>query len=378
MKLPCALSLVFLTSVVTSQDISSDTRVCQEFTVPVTVTSQVFITEYPAFQDSYDVVGFVNNIAGRDSNTTFAPLGGRKNVTASYTIGATICNPKGSGGKNKTLLLATPGLGYDRRYWDSEVDPANYSFVDFAISQGYSVFFYDRLGTGESSKVSGYNDPQAQIQLAILQQLTSLLRAGKYTGVLGVPGKLVHVGHSFGSFLSNALVATTPELSDAAILTGIAYGSASMTFMEAWGLRIATQIAPGRWNNRDNGYLTWVDAFGNAAVFFYPGSYDTEVLWYTEDAKQPLAAIELLTPSALRLRAVGFTSPVMIISGEFDFAVCDGDCRGLLASAKEEIFPNATDFQAVVHPGVGHAINFSYNATGAYGIMLEYLKRHEL
>jgi hypothetical protein len=50
----------------------------------------------------------------------------------------------------------------------------------------------------------------------------------------------------------------------------------------------------------------------------------------------------------------------------------------LLASAKEEIFPNATDFQAVVHPGVGHAINFSYNATGAYGIMLEYLKRHEL
>jgi hypothetical protein len=38
------------------------------------------------------------------------------------------------------------------RYWDSEVDPANYSFVDFAISQGYSVFFYDRLGTGESSK----------------------------------------------------------------------------------------------------------------------------------------------------------------------------------------------------------------------------------
>jgi pimeloyl-ACP methyl ester carboxylesterase len=161
-------------------------------------------------------------------------------------------------------------------------------------------------------RVSGYNDPQAQIQLAILQQLTSLLRAGKYTGVLGVPGKLVHVGHSFGSFLSNALVATTPELSDAAILTGIAYGSASMTFIEAWGLRIATQIAPGRWNNRDNGYLTWVDAFGNAAVFFYPGSYDTEVLWYTEDVKQPLAAIELLTPSALRLRAVGFTRPVMV------------------------------------------------------------------
>jgi hypothetical protein len=38
------------------------------------------------------------------------------------------------------------------RYWDVEVDPENYSFVDFAISRGYSVFFYDRLGVGKSSK----------------------------------------------------------------------------------------------------------------------------------------------------------------------------------------------------------------------------------
>jgi len=37
-------------------------------------------------------------------------------------------------------------------YWDSEYQPENYNFVDFAISRGYSVFFYDRLGTGESSK----------------------------------------------------------------------------------------------------------------------------------------------------------------------------------------------------------------------------------
>ena len=145
-----------------------------------------------------------------------------------------------------------------------------------------------------------------------MQQLSTLLRSGKYTGPLGVPGKLVHVGHSFGSFLSNALIANTPELSDAAILTGIAYGSVATAFMEAWGLRIASQIAPGKWNNRDNGYLTWVDPFGNAAVFYYPGSYDAEVLQYTESVKQPLAAIELLTPSSLRLRAVGYTSPVMV------------------------------------------------------------------
>ena len=37
------------------------------------------------------------------------------------------------------------------RYWDPEIQPEKYSFVDFAISKGYSVFFYDRLGISKSS-----------------------------------------------------------------------------------------------------------------------------------------------------------------------------------------------------------------------------------
>jgi hypothetical protein len=97
-----------------------------------------------------------------------------------------------------------------------------------------------------STRVSGYSESQAQTQLLILQQLTTLARSGKYIGTLGTPSKVVHAGHSFGSFLSNSLIATTPALSDAAILTGITYGAASPTFFEAWGLRIATGLAPGK------------------------------------------------------------------------------------------------------------------------------------
>jgi pimeloyl-ACP methyl ester carboxylesterase len=226
--------------------------------------------------------------------------------------------------------------------------------------------------------------------------MTTLLRSGKYTGTLGTPLKIVHVGHSFGSYLTNALIATTPALSDAAILTGMAYGENSGPLLEAFGLRIATELAPGRWNGRDNEYLTWVDAFANAATFYYPNSYDKEVLWYTEDVKQPLAAIELLTIGALRFNAPNFAGPVVVssdlqivikkethchqvISGEFDLAVCGRDCNGLLEQGiKEAYFPNATDFQGIVHPGVGHGINFSYNATGAYVVMINYLKKQGL
>jgi hypothetical protein len=35
-------------------------------------------------------------------------------------------------------------------YWDPQIQPEKYSFVDFAIAQGYSVLYYDRLGQGQS------------------------------------------------------------------------------------------------------------------------------------------------------------------------------------------------------------------------------------
>jgi hypothetical protein len=41
---------------------------------------------------------------------------------------------------------------YGCRYWDPEIQPEKYSFVDFAIARGYSIFYYDRLGVSKSSQ----------------------------------------------------------------------------------------------------------------------------------------------------------------------------------------------------------------------------------
>ncbi|KAH7356793.1 Alpha/Beta hydrolase protein [Rhexocercosporidium sp. MPI-PUGE-AT-0058] len=376
MKLSLISSITILFSGVLSHSTCSDidTRTCQEYTIPVNVTSQVFIASYPRFKDNFDVVQFFTTLGSRSS---LVPFSGAKNVTAAYSIGATICSPCKSTRKEKTLLLASHGLGYDRRYWDSGVEAANYSFVDFAISRGYSVFSYDRLGTGKSSKVSGYDVPQSTTQLAILQQLTSLVRNGNYTSAFGRPSKLVHIGHSYGSQLSNGLIATTPGLSDGVILTGLSYGETSGSFLKEWGFRIAELQAPGKWPGRDNNYVTGVDIYGNTATFFHGDSYSKKIARYNEDLKQPVASIELLTFRALPQKAPMFSKPLMVIAGEFDAAFCDGNCTGILAPL-DSYFPNATDFQAVVHPAVGHGINFSYNATGAYTVMLDYLKKHGL
>lgn len=84
--------------------------------------------------------------------------------------------------------------------------------------------------------------------------------------------------------------------------------------MLSWGLRIASSIAPGKWpyTSDNNGYLTWESVFGNVAVFFSEGTYDEEVVWWTEDAKQPIAAIELLTSGTLTLYSPDFVAPVLV------------------------------------------------------------------
>lgn len=69
------------------------------------------------------------------------------------------------------------------------------------------------------NRISGYTN-QASIQVSILTELTTAIRAGKYTGGTGVPEKLVLVGHSFGSVLSAAVVTAQPELAEGLVLTG--------------------------------------------------------------------------------------------------------------------------------------------------------------
>lgn len=109
-------------------------------------------------------------------------------------------------------------------YWDPTGipgDKSKYSFVDWAINEGYSVFYYDRLGTGASSRVSGYK-AQRDNQAAILAELSKLLRAGKYVGTLGKkPESIVFVGHSFGSTISLTAAANDFSVADGLVLTGM-------------------------------------------------------------------------------------------------------------------------------------------------------------
>jgi pimeloyl-ACP methyl ester carboxylesterase len=143
-------------------------------------------------------------------------------------------------------------MKYMSSYWEPTISPEKYSFVDNVVGKGYSIFFYDRLGVGASTKISGYLN-QATIQVAILQELAKLVKSGKYTGSVGKPKKLVLVGHSFGSGITAAAATAQPGIADGLVLTGFSYNGSNPTgTTEALDPRIASGQDPKKWSGLDS------------------------------------------------------------------------------------------------------------------------------
>ena len=68
----------------------------------------------------------------------------------------------------------------------------------------------------------------------------------------------------------------------------------------------------------------------------------------------------------------------MVINGEFDFGNCVGNCNDIGQHPAAEIFKTSSAFESAVHPGSGHGINFNFNATGAYNVMLNFVTKNGL
>ncbi|KAF2831172.1 alpha/beta-hydrolase [Ophiobolus disseminans] len=356
---------------------SSSVAQCVPYTIPISITSQNLVFNFTQFKNDLDVAYIITEITRKDSNVTFHPVSGIKNVTTTYSISGTFCSPKkpSGNGREKTVLLATHGIGYDGRYWDSAYKPQEYSFVEAVVKEGYSVFYYDRLGTGKSQVVSGYTN-QASIQIEILASLATLIRSGKYTGPIGTPKSLVLVGHSFGTYTSNAVLIKYPKLADAAVLTGIAYAPTNNQpnlFLAALGLRIAAQHDPRKYSSFDTGYVGFVDIAAHVTTFFKAPSYELDAVLYAHSIAAPAAITEFLTITGSPV-APAFGGPVQVTTGEFDYAFCGGECYSSFAQQPlKDIYPKSRLIDSFVHPGAGHGVNFGKNATGFYGGITAFL-----
>lgn len=359
-------------------------RNCTSFFLPVTVTNVTTVIPpfpYP-LPDGYAATALSNAITARDAAAGSANL---TTLTTTFNISAEYCTPSIPTAKSSTIQILSHGLGFDKAYWDFHLptEPYNntYSYISSALAAGYSTLSYDRLGCGLSTVADPSTEIQSTVELAVLATLTTAIRTGKIPkSILSTPPKKVlHVGHSWGSELSNALAATFPSLSDGVVLTGYSHiFQYQLMFVANSAFHLASESQPARFANRSSGFLTWGDKYDNQYSFFSYPYFDPKVLTYAESTKFPFTIGEFLSQSALNFSASAFTGDVLYVAAQHDLIFCGGDCVGLFGtqSAAKQAFPNAKSWEEYIQPNVGHGINLHYNASGAYEVIMNWAEKH--
>jgi pimeloyl-ACP methyl ester carboxylesterase len=372
---------------------TSHSRPCTSFTLPVPIT---------VHQHEYDIVHVDSNIDAAsfeiDMDTwDTIPFGERitKNITISktYDIYATLCVPP-NGSKKNFLQVATHGGGFDSRYWDAEVEPEKYSYVDAVLEAGYSIFTYDRLTTGKSAHPDAYTEGQLDAEVEIVRSITEIIRSG------GLPKhcnnainwtKIIHVGHSLGSFITYTLTSLYPTLSDAAVLTGLVPSNESTSVkVSSQDFQYAPEVDPELFSDSSSGYIVPGSKTSLQVGFFSSkvdktsglGGFDPNLLDYAWDIRQPITVTELGTGGLLLFNnpvAPGFKGPVQFMAGEYDFLICGGDCKGTFTQEiLDTMYPMAKDVEVHLQPGTGHGLPFHYGAKTGFQATFDFLANNGL
>lgn len=104
---------------------------CHDYTIPVTLTSENYQWTGPRWNDNYEFIDFLTVASFRPSLGLPLPFGNLTEETGSYKIAGTFCAPKKRGPKSKTILLATHGLGCDRKYFTIQLSSSLHAFLSF-------------------------------------------------------------------------------------------------------------------------------------------------------------------------------------------------------------------------------------------------------
>ncbi|KAJ9607901.1 hypothetical protein H2200_007980 [Cladophialophora chaetospira] len=361
---------------------------CAKFILPVTATAQNAAVNAPTVNSNIDAINWVWEFSTWSHNAT-ARITGQPTVSGTYGIGAQLCIPT-SGTKKEILQIATHGLGFDKRYWDAEVQPDQYSYVRAALKAGYSILTYDRLGTGASDKADAYTVVQAPLQLELLAAISKLARSGElaqaaqpnFSSGTTLPTftKVVQVGHSYGSMIQTGLLSKYPSLVDGAIQTGWIFGPHTITNAQpVFGWQFARENDPKKFGDRPSGYIVVGTKSSMQQLFLSKQRLDPKLLDYAYDIRAPGTVGEgQPSISAIGKPALNYTGPLQYFLGEYDF-LCTGDCNGQFnETIQRGLYPKASALEFHIQPETAHGTTLHKNATAGYQVMFDFLARNGL
>ncbi|KZS91792.1 hypothetical protein SISNIDRAFT_456374 [Sistotremastrum niveocremeum HHB9708] len=359
--------LLPLASVVSAQT-------CTSLTIPVSINTQVPHLTVAEPVNQAALTGFFTSFATPSVDFTSAIINGTHQVKQTYKIAGKLCTPKNVK-SNGILEFATHGIAFDHSYWEVGGANSKYNFAESAVASGHSIFYYDRLGNGASSKPDGIQEVQSGVQIEITHELVQYIRQGKLGHKFG---KIIGVGHSFGSILSGAITAKYPKDFDDVVLTGFATGNVVGLYIGtgSFGATIASEsiptlklppsyVVPGTPSAYQFGFLN------------YP-FYDPAVAADQFKIRGTTTLGEFATLVAPIGVSPNFTSRVLVVTGSADSFFCAGNCHQTvngtnLLDLVTELYPVASNFSSFLVENAGHGLTLHFSAPATYDVIQKWV-----
>ena len=364
-------------------------QTCTNITIPVRVnTTQPRINNLtaPLPANNTQVTEFVQQYLQQPQPQSAYFINGTYQNAAQYNITATYCVPATGLNQSKPLQILIHGIGFDKSYWNFSQST---SYQRRAATAGYATLAIDRLGTGMSSYPDGRNQVQINTHRDIVYYINNLAKAGTLPGQTTPFRRTVLVGHSFGSIISNLLVATYPNATDGIVLTGYsANGTWLPMTISGFNAKIANAQVPSRFNTTarrlPNSYFVWSDIYNNLLNFHHFPDANQSTLTLSEQRKQTVTTGELITIGS-GIVPTNFTGPVAVATGDRDFIFCGGNCtatgnRSLssIPAAAGVLFPRSRNFTTIIQPGSGHALQLAASNANSTNAILAFLAANGL
>jgi alpha-beta hydrolase superfamily lysophospholipase len=254
------------------------------------------------------------------------------------------------------VLVAMPGAGYNRRYFD--LPEPGYSEAEHHVARGTIVVALDHLGVGDSSVPPDVASltAVAAANSAAVSEIVARLKTGALTAQPIVPSAVVGAGQSMGGFIAVLMQARHRPFDGIAVL-GASLVCTRLPSRSGKELRFAGDADPRAsarllFLNADWRYaFHWDDVPEHlvaADMARMPPTFGEGAPWNSATAPDTTG---LVLPGAAAREAAGIDVPVLLGMGERD--VCQDPLRELAA------FQSARDLAHFIVPKMAHMHNFA-------------------
>jgi pimeloyl-ACP methyl ester carboxylesterase len=288
---------------------------------------------------------------------------------ASYSVSGELCATPGELAAGGTMQLLIHGATYNHSYWNfGTIGGISYSYAQDSAAAGFPTFAIDEIGAGTSSHPPS-TDVTIQAAAFVAHQIVQDLRGG---AIGGTPfGKVIEVGHSFGSITSWEEAATYHDV-NGVILTGRLHDNTVVSSNAAASLYPAVGDPLFAGSGLDSGYLTTVPG-ARTQLFYNTADADPNVIARDEATKDVFSVTEFATGLPLvsdTALSQAIDVPVLLIVGSADALNCDplvggGDFEcssgAVVAGHEAPFYSPQEQLRGCVVPGSGHDISLALN-----------------